>query len=171
VVDDTEFELFVRANSASLLRTAVLLTGSTHAAEELLQDVLSRLYARWDRVAAADEPVAYVRRSLANRFISQRRMPGARDLAVWDLPDGWDGKDLGEATAARVTVWQLLGMLTERQRAAIVLRHFQELPEAEIALALQCRPASVRSLISRGMASMRLAYLATEVAAQTGTAS
>jgi RNA polymerase sigma factor (sigma-70 family) len=69
-----------------------------------------------------------------------------------------------------MTVWQLLGTLPERQRAAIVLRHFQELPEAEIATALQCRPASVRSLISRGMASMRLTYLATEAAAQTGTA-
>jgi DNA-directed RNA polymerase specialized sigma24 family protein len=91
-------------------------------------------------------------------------------VAVWALPDGWDGKDLGEATAARVTVWQLLGTLSQRQRAAIVLRHFQELPEAEIALALQCRPASVRSLISRGMASMRLTYLATDVAAQRGTA-
>ncbi|MDT4939409.1 MAG: hypothetical protein QOG80_3080 [Pseudonocardiales bacterium] len=170
MVDDVGFELFVRTNSRNLLRTAVLLTGSTLAAEDLLQDVLTRLYPRWDRVQAADEPVAYVRRSMTNRFISQRRMPAARDLAMWTLPDGWDGRDLGEAAAARMTVWQLLGTLPERQRAAIVLRHFQELPEAEIATALQCRPASVRSLISRGMASMRLTYLATEAAAQTGTA-
>jgi RNA polymerase sigma-70 factor (sigma-E family) len=171
MADDAAFESFVRGNSAGLVRTAVLLTGSRHVAEELVQDTLTLLYPRWDRVAGADEPLAYVRRSLTNRFISQQRMPGARELAVWELPDGWDGRDLGEAVAARRTVWQLLGTLPERQRAAIVLRHFHDLPETEIATMLQCRPASVRSLISRGMASMRSAYVDSDTAARTGTTS
>lgn len=165
---DSAFESFVRGNSTTLLRTGVLLTGSMPAGEELLQDTLTLLYPHWDRVVAADVPLAYVRRSMTNRFISQRRMPGSRDLAVWALPDAWDGRDLGEASAARVTVWQLLGELPPRQRAAIVLRHFHDLPEADIAIALACRPASVRSLISRGMASMRAAYLGRESEAQTG---
>jgi RNA polymerase sigma-70 factor (sigma-E family) len=171
MADDAAFESFVRGNSAGLVGTAVLLTGSRDAAEELVQDTLTLLYPRWERVAAADEPLAYVRRSLMNRFISQRRMPGARDLALWELPDGWDGRDLGEAVAVRRTVWQLLGTLSERQRAAIVLRHFHDLPETEIATMLQCRPASVRSLISRGMASMRTTYIASDSTARTGTTS
>ena len=169
--DDAGFESFVREHSASLIRTGVLITGSKHAAEELVQDTLTLLYPRWERVAAADEPLAYVRRSVMNRFISKRRMPGARDLAVWELPDGWDGTDLGESIAVRRTIWQLLGTLPERQRAAIVLRHFHDLPEPEIATILGCRPASVRSLISRGMGSMRTAYTGSDVAARTGTKS
>ncbi len=169
--DDATFESFVRTYSASLIRTAVLVTGSKHAAEELVQDTLTLLYPRWQRVAAAEEPLAYVRRSLMNRFISQRRRPASRDLAVWELPDGWDGRDLGETVAVRRTVWQLLGTLPERQRAAIVLRHFHDLPETEIARTLGCRPASVRSLISRGMGSMRTAYISAESSARTGTTS
>lgn len=171
MADIAAFETFVRGNSQALIRTAVLLTGSLDAAEELVQDTLTNLYPRWERVAAADEPLAYVRRSLTNRFISQRRRPGARDLAVWELPDGWDGTDLGETVAARRTVWELLGTLPERQRAAIVLRHFHDLPEPEIASMLQCRPASVRSLISRGMASMRSTYNRSDSVAWTGTTS
>ena len=169
--DDAAFESFVRAHSTNLIRTAVLVTGSKHAAEELVQDTLTSLYPRWERVAAADEPLAYVRRALMNRFISLRRRPAARDLAVWELPDGWDGRDLGETVAVRSTVWQLLGTLPERQRAAIVLRHFHDLAETDIAATLGCRPASVRSLISRGMGSMRTAYANAESAARTGTKS
>ena len=168
--DDARFEGFVRTHSTSLMRTAVLLTGNRHAAEELLQDTLTLLYPRWDRVAAADEPLAYVRRSLTNRFISRRRAPSARDVAMWELPDGWDGTDLSETVATRRTVWQLLGTLPERQRAAIVLRHFHDLPEAEIATVLGCRPASVRSLISRGMGAMRTSTLAADIA-RTGASS
>jgi RNA polymerase sigma-70 factor (sigma-E family) len=171
MADDAAFEAFVREHSASLIRTAVLVTGSKHAAEELVQDTLTLLYPRWARVAAADQPLAYVRRSLVNRFISQRRRPGALDVAVWELPDGWDGTDLGETVAVRRTIWQLLGTLPERQRAAIVLRHFHDLPETEIAATLGCRPGSVRSLISRGLGSMRSAYTASDVATRTGTTS
>ena len=167
MANDAPFESFVRNHSASLLRTAALVTGSRHAAEELVQDTLTLLYPRWGRVAAADEPLAYVRRALVNRFISQRRSPAARDVAVWELPDGWDGTDLGESIAVRRTIWQLLGTLPQRQRAAIVLRHFNDLPEQEIATILECRPASVRSLISRGMASMRASYLASDTATWT----
>jgi RNA polymerase sigma-70 factor (sigma-E family) len=167
MAEDAAFESFVRTHSANLIRTAVLITGSKHAGEELVQDTLTMLYPQWERVVAADEPLAYVRRSVMNRFISQRRRPGARDVAVWELPDGWDGTDLGEAVAVRRTIWQLLGTLPERQRAAIVLRHFHDLPEAEIATMLGCRPASVRSLISRGMGSMRTAYVGTDVAVRT----
>lgn len=171
MADDAAFESFVREHSASLIRTAVLVTGNRHAGEELIQDTLTMLYPRWERVVAADAPVAYVRRSAMNRFISQRRKPGARDVAVWELPDGWDGTDLGESIAVRRTIWQLLGTLPERQRAAIVLRHFHDLPETEIAEVLGCRPASVRSLISRGMGSMRTAYIGSDVAARTGATS
>ena len=168
MIDDAKFEAFVRAHSADLIRTAFMFTGSTHAAEELVQDTLTSLYPEWTRVAAADVPLAYVRRCLSNRFISQRRRPAAHDLALWEMPDGWDGRDLGDEVAARRTVWTLLGSLPERQRVAIVLRQFLDLSEAEIAIALECRPASVRSLISRGMSAMRDAYARSEARSEKG---
>jgi RNA polymerase sigma-70 factor (sigma-E family) len=149
------FEHFVRAHTTELLRTAFLLTGSRYSAEELVQDTLAHLYPQWHRVSAAEAPVAYVRRSLANRFVSRHRSPANRDLAMWELPDGWDGKDLSETVTTRRMIWQLLGELPNRQRTAVVLRYFNDLTDAQIADVLGCRPGSVRSLISRAVGAMR----------------
>ena len=68
----------------------------------------------------SDVPVAYVRRALTNRFVSQRRSPAVRHASQSELPDAWDGRDLSEAVAVRRTIWQLLGTLPEKQRAAVV---------------------------------------------------
>ncbi len=160
MTDDEAFERFVRDRTATLFQTAFLLTGNRYEAEELLQDTLVRLYPKWAKVRAAAEPVAYVRRSVANRYVSTRRSPAARTASRWELPDGWDGADLAETVAVSATVWQLLALLPDRQRAALVLRYFHDLPEADVADALGCRPSSVRSLVSRGIAAMRTSYSA-----------
>ena len=157
MADESAFESFVRAHTAELMRTAFLLTGTRQSAEDLLQETLSRLFPQWGRVEAADVPLAYVRRAVTNRYVSQTRGPGYRDVAMWELPDRWDRFDLGEVVAARATVWQLLGEIPARQRAAIVLRYFHDVSEEEIAEALGCRASTVRSLIRRGMAAMRAA--------------
>ncbi|MGH8862668.1 MAG: SigE family RNA polymerase sigma factor [Jatrophihabitantaceae bacterium] len=149
------FDAFVRAHTTALLRTAVLLTGSRDVAEELVQDTLAHLYPRWDRVVAADVPIAYVRRSLANRFVSSRRAPASRNISMWELPDGWDGTDISDAVATRREIWQLLGDLPSRQRAAIVLRYFHDLTDEQIADTMGCRAVTVRSLVSRGVIRMR----------------
>jgi RNA polymerase sigma-70 factor (sigma-E family) len=164
--DDLAFERFVRDHTATLFGTAVLLTGDRYLAEELLQETLTRLYPKWASVTRAEAPVAYVRRAVVNRFVSMRRSPQTRAESRWDLPDGWDGSDLGDRVTTSRTVWQLLGTLPDRQRAALVLRYFQDLPEREVAAALGCRPASVRSLVSRGLAAMRAAYFAAPAAAE-----
>lgn len=154
-INDAGFAAFVREHSRSLFGTACLLTGDPHAAEELLQDTLARLYPSWDRVATADAPLAYARRAVVNRFVSGQRRPGAHDLAMWTLPDSPSREDVGEAVANRRMIWQLLGTLPERQRAALVLRYFHDLADAEIAASLGCRAGTVRSLLSRGLASLR----------------
>lgn len=164
--DELTFERFVRAHTPTLFTTAFMLTGDRHAAEDLLQETLSRLYPKWSSVTSASSPLAYVRRCLANRFMSLRRSPNARVEFAWDVPDGWDGLDLSERVAISRTVWQLLGTLPQKQRAAIVLRYFDDLPEADVAAALGCRPVSVRSLVSRGISAMRSAYFAEPAAAE-----
>lgn len=150
-----DFESFVRAHATELLRSAVLLTGHRERGEDLLHDTLAHLYPRWDRVNAADAPVAYVRRALINRFVSNGRSPSSRDLPVWDVPDGPTPREFDALVADRHLLWQLISTLPERQRAALVLRYFHDLPDEQIAEHLRCRLATVRSLISRALATLR----------------
>jgi RNA polymerase sigma-70 factor (sigma-E family) len=166
MTDIPAFERFVREHTPTLYRTAFLLTGNRYEAEELVQDTLTRLFPKWDRVMAADNPIAYVQRCVGNRAVSRRRAPAARAESRWELPERWDGSDVGETVAVSRTVWQLLGTLPTKQRAALVLRYFYDLPEADVAAALGCRPTTVRSLVSRGIAAMRTAYFATTAAAE-----
>jgi RNA polymerase sigma-70 factor (sigma-E family) len=158
--DGRDFVSFVRANTVLLLRTAYLLTGSSPAAEELVQDTLVRLYPKWDRVSAADVPIAYVRRSLANAFVNERRRPANRELVLDVLPERHDAHypaahDPTAQFADRDELWGLLRTLPDRQRAALVMRYFEDLPDDEIGNALGCRAGTVRSLISRGLAALR----------------
>jgi RNA polymerase sigma-70 factor (sigma-E family) len=159
-----EFAEFVRANTAALLRTGYLLTGNAGAAEELVQDTLVRLYPKWDKVQSADQPLAYVRRSLTNAFINERRKASSHDLRFDLMPDRADGRDATAYIADRDELWPLLQMLPPRQRAALVLRYFHDLSDDQIAAALECRTGTVRSLISRGLATMRQAAEGTAAA-------
>lgn len=148
------FASFVRMRTGTLLRTAFLLTGNAGAAEELVQDTLVHLYPRWDRVSAADVPLAYVRRSMTNRFLNSRHR-AEREVVVAHVPD----RGLLDVAAARAAdrdeMWALLFTLVARQRAALVLRYYDDLSDEEIARALHCRVGTVRSLISRGLAHLR----------------
>ena len=149
------FAGFVRENTPALLRTAYLLTGNGGHAEELVQDTLVRLYPKWDRVAAADVPLAYVRRSLANAYIKQNRRASRREFAYQDVPERVDPHDALTQLADRDEIWAGLKLLSDRQRAALVLRFFEDLSDEQIAAALDCRIGTVRSLISRGLALLR----------------
>ena len=148
------FTGFVRTHTPALLRTAYLLTGTSGAAEELVQDTLVRLYPKWSKVEAAELPLAYVRRSLANAYVNQHRRH-RRELVVELVPEGVDAADANARFDDRDEVWALLRTLPDRQRAALVLRYFHDLPDEEIARALDCRVGTVRSLVSRGLANLR----------------
>ena len=150
-----EFSGFVREHTSALLRTAYLLTGDGAAAEELVQDTLVRLYPKWDLVRDVEAPLAYVRRSLANGFVNHTRRASRREIAVEVLPERNDGVDRPGQVDDRDELWVLLRGLPERQRAALVLRYFHDLPDAEIGAALGCRAGTVRSLVSRGLATLR----------------
>lgn len=150
-------EWFVRAHGAGLLRFAMLLTGSQQRAEDLVQETLTRLLPQWHRVAGAQSPLAYVRRSMVNRFVSERRLMKGRDICVWDVPEAAAGVDVADRVALRRAVSELLAALPARQRAAVVLRFYDDLPDAEIAAVLGCRVATVRSMVSRALGALRSA--------------
>jgi RNA polymerase sigma-70 factor (sigma-E family) len=161
---DADFATFVRQWSPSLFVTVRALTGSTDEAEELLQDTFAALYSKWQLVSSADSSLAYVRRALINRFLSQRRRPRIT-AARWEAPPTEQEADLAEDVTARQWLDWLVTELPARQRATIVLRYRHDLSDAEIADHLGCRPATVRSLISRALKTLQ-----TKAAADRATA-
>jgi RNA polymerase sigma-70 factor (sigma-E family) len=156
VVAAVDFDDFVRTQVPALLRTAYLLTGGDGpAAEDAVQETLTRLYPRWAKVQRADYPVAYVRRSLINTYLNGVRSASRHELVTLVFEDrGVDG-DIAQAAGDRDEIRRLMRQLPERQRAALVLRYFDDLSDREVARALGCRPGTARSLISRGLAAVR----------------
>jgi RNA polymerase sigma-70 factor (sigma-E family) len=153
------FSQFVEDCTDSLLGTAYLLTRDRPAAEELVQDTLVALYPQWSKVVQAQSPVAYVRRSLINRYLNQQRRGSASEL-VTDFtsiraPEVRAGPDFAHRIDDRDQLRRVLGTLPARQRAAVVLRYFHDLSDQQVAEAMGCRASTVRSLISRALSTLR----------------
>jgi RNA polymerase sigma-70 factor (sigma-E family) len=155
------FAEFVEDCTASLLGTAYLLTRDRQAAEELVQDTLVALYPRWSKVAEAQSPIAYVRRSLINRYLNQQRSGAASELVIdftaARAPQRPPGPDFARRVDDRDQLRRVLSALPPRQRAAVVLRYFHDLSDQQVAEAMGCRATTVRSLISRALSTLRAA--------------
>lgn len=169
MTEDDGFEAFVAGHADALLRFAVLLTGSADRGEELLQDTLAHLYPQWSKVAVADSPLAYVRRAVANRFTSAARSPRSREVPVWDVPERWEINDPTKTISDRRSIWLALGRLPPRQRAAVVMRFYNDQTDAEIAAVLGCRQVSVRSIVSRALVALRADSSLGDVADKAGS--
>jgi len=138
------FEDFYRAHYESLVRLGTLLTQSEEVARDLVQDVFARLYHRFE---ALEDPLPYVRRSVVNASRSwHRRRRLERRHAAEAIPD---------QTFEADELFDVLARLPARQRAAIVLRFYEQMSDAEIAAILHCRPGTVASLVHRGCARLR----------------
>jgi RNA polymerase sigma-70 factor (sigma-E family) len=157
--DETAFRRFVDGRSRSLMGTARLLTADGPAAEDLLQEALSRLVPRWGRV---DNPEAYVRTSMHRLQISRwRRRSVITEYPVEDVPPEVAG-DHSDAVHDRLVLDRAMARLTPRQRSVLVCRHIEDLDEGETARRLGIRIGSVRSINHRALA--RLRQLAPELA-------
>jgi RNA polymerase sigma-70 factor (sigma-E family) len=151
---DEEFAAYMAARQPSLLRTAYLLTGDRHAAEDLVQTAFAKLYLAWDKVERREAIDGYVRRILVNEHTSLWRRGWKRnEVAAGDPPeqDVRDRHDEGDAAA----VWTFVQTLPRRQRAVIVLRYYEDLSEAETARVLGISVGTVKSQASRAIAAMR----------------
>lgn len=169
---DDVFVAFVRANTAALTRTACVLTGSAPAGEELVQDTLVRLYPQWARVENADVPLAYVRRAMTNRFLTQWRRTTQREVVTDAVPDRTVEHSAQSNFVDRDEIRMVLRTVSQRQRTALVLRYYEGLSDVEIAEAIGARPGTVRSLISRGLATLHetAPRVLTDAAASTSPA-
>jgi RNA polymerase sigma-70 factor (sigma-E family) len=147
------FDDFVASRSPRLLRTAFLLTHDWATAEDLLQAALARAWEAWRRINGDPEP--YVRRIVINLYASAWRRRWRGELPTADPPEG-AGADPHAALDDRDRLWRALRRLPRRQRAVIVLRFFEDLPDAEIADILGCTLGTVRSQASRALGKLRL---------------
>ncbi|SED20310.1 RNA polymerase sigma-70 factor, sigma-E family [Streptomyces sp. 3213] len=156
------FRDFVDSRSSALLKTAVLLCGGDrHAGEDLLQNALVKAAGRWQRI---DEPEAYVRRILYRQQVSRWRLKWhRREVSVAEPPEAGAATDAASVAELRLVMREALSRLTARQRTVLVLRYFEDLPEADVARLLGCSVGTVRSTTHRSLARLRV--LAPELAA------
>lgn len=154
------FREFVAAHQQSLMRTAYLLTGDAHLAEDLLQSVLLKVLGRWSKLGHVVSPSAYARKALVNHYISWRRRPARAELPSAAPPQGSYSSE--ESTVVRLAVRQALAQLPPRQRAVIVLRYYEDLTEHETAKVMNCSVGTVKSQAHHALA--RLRTLAPELA-------
>lgn len=152
------FEAFLHAEMPALARFAGALTNDRYLADDILSDALLIASRRWRRIAAMDNPVAYVRRIVVTTFLSDRRKAQRRrsdstaDQGLLDTACT-GGQD---AVAQRAAVKQLLEKLPPAQRAAIVLRYVLDQTDAEIAATLNCAESTVRSHLSHARSTLRM---------------
>jgi RNA polymerase sigma-70 factor (sigma-E family) len=150
---ELEFREFFAAEYGRLRGLGYLLTGDWAEAEELAQDALVRTYRVWSRVRRSERPGAYARKVLVNRHRSllRRAAVEARHLA---------GRRSEEAVQANLgedglVLWSAVRRLSARQRAVLVLRYHEDLPEADVARLLGLPLGTVKSLAHRGLARLR----------------
>lgn len=149
-----DFCEYVAERRVVLLRTAYLLTGDQADAEDLVQTTLAKTYAGWDRITAVGSLDGYVRRTMVNTQISWWRRRKFDTYATDPVPETLCG-DPTEDSDLHDAVWQALGRLPRQQRAAVVLRFYEELTEKEIAEALGVSVGTVKSTISRAIMKLR----------------
>jgi RNA polymerase sigma-70 factor (sigma-E family) len=155
---DTDFAAYLVARQPSLLRTAYLLTGNRHDAEDLVQTAFAKLYLSWDKVRVQGSMDGYVRRILVNEHNSlwrrawKRREHTAEDtvLHALDQPHH-DVPDDGVGAA----LWEVVQTLPRKARAVVVLRYYEEMSEAETAAVLGISVGTVKSQTSRALVTLR----------------
>jgi RNA polymerase sigma-70 factor (sigma-E family) len=149
-----ELERFLAERADHLLRTAVLLTGSRQAGEDLLQTAVERLLRRWRRFDG--DPESYLRRTLCNLAIDGYRRAGRWRQKERLLRTGLrQARDPVGEVDLRDALVRLLVQLPARQRAVLVLRYWEQLTDAEAAAVLGCAEGTVKSARSRGLARLR----------------
>ena len=138
-VAEQEFREYVAARQGALYRTALLLTGHSQDAEDLVQTALTKLAIRWTRLRGTGSPDAYVRKILYHQHVSRWRTSRNRREYVSAIPPEPDAMgDPAVESALRLSVATALRKLTAKQRAILVMRYFEDRSESEVAEILGC---------------------------------
>jgi RNA polymerase sigma-70 factor (sigma-E family) len=152
---ERDFTAFVEARGAALFRCAMALTGHRQQAEDLLQTVLARAFRHWRKVSQG-QPEAYLRRAMYRQQASfWRRGLHRREVVSAEVPERAAGPDGTAGVDLTLTLRRALDRLAPKYRAVLVLRYFEDLPDAEIAQVLGCAESTVRSQAHRALARLR----------------
>ena len=147
---------FVRTRSPALLRTAFLLTGDRHLAEDLVQDALARTHRARRRLDDPGHFEAYTRTAMYHLHVSWWRRRKVTESLPGELADvAQPGSDHAHRTDLKVSLHEALAQLTQRQRAVLVLRFFEDRSEAEAADLLHCSVGTIKSQTSKALARVR----------------
>jgi RNA polymerase sigma-70 factor (sigma-E family) len=153
--DDSGFRDYVLSRRAALLRMAYLLTGNQADAEDLLQAALAKTFLAWRRIEDRGALDGYVRRAMVNTHISWWRRRRLEEYPTDDIPDQPVADHAGESEL-HDSLSRALRRLPDRMRAAVVLRYYEDMSEAEIAGVLGISPGTVKSTVSRAVAKLRI---------------
>lgn len=159
-VRELAFEEFMAARWGPLFRTAYLLAGDRHDAEELLQTAMARTCVKWDSIRDKGAADAYVRRTMLHLAQRGWRNRG-REVSTEVLPD--DGHDHLALRADHVALWEEVRRLPERMRATVVLRFYEDLSVEDTARELGCSTGAVKSQTHHALRRLRAALPAVEL--------
>ena len=151
----TSLDDVVRSTEHRLLRLALMLSGSRHNAEDLVQSVLARAHRQWERIGGLEHPEAYLRTMVVNEYLGWRRLLKNREVPLAEPIERPADFDLGARQAQRDATWRLLTRLPRKQRTVLVLRYYEDLADSDIAEILGVSPATVRSNAARALATLR----------------
>lgn len=168
--DEAAFREFVVGQWHTLARTAFLLTGDRGDAEDLVQSTLVRVHRHWTRIERTDAPYVYARRVMVNLNTSIWRRTRLTHQLTATPPERIDGPDAAAAVDLRDELLRACRTLPPRMRAVLVLRYFEDLPEADVAAALGISVGTVKSQTSKALDRLRAALAADPAAGHSGHA-
>ena len=158
-MSEPEFEEFARARASALYRSAWLLCGSHHEAEDLVQETLAKVYVKWQSPFGRriDNPAAYAQTALTRTFISARRRRSSGEIPRGELPETPDAvssqrTDLSEV---RLAIVEALSGLKPADRAVLVLRYLEDLSVEETAQRMGTSSGAVRNRSLRALERVR----------------
>jgi RNA polymerase sigma-70 factor (sigma-E family) len=153
--DEDEFTEFAAVTVRRLRRTAYLMCGDWHRAEDAAQDALVKVYRRWHRIDRGDALVGYAHRAVVTAVLDQARRPWRREHLDDPGDDAGPAPDVLTAVHDRAVVIQALAALAPGQRACVVLRHYADFSVDQTADILGIGAGAVKSQTSRGLARLR----------------
>jgi len=154
-VDEHAFRDYVRARRPALLRTAYLLTGNLADAEDLVQSALAKTYLAWHRIEDRGAVDSYVRRAMVNTQISWWRRRRLEEFPTDEIPDQATA-DYPVSSDVQESLRRAIDRLPHRMRAAVMLRYYEDMTEAEVAEVLGVSVGTVKSTVSRAVAKLRI---------------
>ena len=152
VTPDEEFADFAQTASPQLRRTAFLLCGNWHTAEDLVQTTLAKVFVSWRKIRRRDAVRAYAARTLVNSYLADKRSKRNSEF----LTDRFPERPVEPpAPETRMVVLGVLATLPPRARAVVVLRYWEDLSVDQVAAALGCSPGNVKSLSAGALGKLR----------------